>query len=163
MGAKCMVGNGVVVHIKSLIEELRMLTEAGVDYSGRLFLSDRAHIVFDFHQEIDRLNEKDLGKSKLGTTCKGIGPAYGSKVMRNGLRVGDLQDMEWFETRLRKLAEQEMKAYPGLTVDIESELTYYKSVRDEILSLTVDTVTLANEALADGKKILIEGANATSK
>ena len=72
-----------------------MLEEAGVDYKGRLFLSDRAHIVFDFHQKIDGLNEARLGGKKLGTTGKGIGPTYGSKVMRNGVRIGDLKDMAY--------------------------------------------------------------------
>ena len=84
---KCVVGNGLVVHLRGLLAELKQLREAGVDYSGRLLLSDRAHIVFDFHQQIDGLNEKRLADNKLGTTHKGIGPAYGSKTMRNGLRV----------------------------------------------------------------------------
>jgi adenylosuccinate synthase len=77
---KCIVGNGVVVHLRGLLEELKMLEEAGVDYKERLLLSDRAHIVFDFHQQIDKLNEQRLGDKKLGTTHKGIGPAYCSKV-----------------------------------------------------------------------------------
>ena len=70
----------MVIHLRGLLEELKSLSAAGVDYQGRLFLSDRAHIVFDFHQQIDKLNEQRLGGGKLGTTHKGIGPAYGSKV-----------------------------------------------------------------------------------
>jgi adenylosuccinate synthase len=81
---KCIVGNGVVVHLRGLVQELEALRKADVDYKGRLFISDRAHIVFDFHQEIDGYNEARLGAGKLGTTKKGIGPAYGSKTMRNG-------------------------------------------------------------------------------
>jgi adenylosuccinate synthase len=79
-GTKCIVGNGVVVHLRGFLEEIKALQAAGIDYNGRLFLSDRAHIVFDFHQQIDKLNEQRLGDKKLGTTHKGIGPAYGSKV-----------------------------------------------------------------------------------
>jgi adenylosuccinate synthase len=79
-GTKCIVGNGVVVHLRGFLEEIKALEAAGIDYNGRLFLSDRAHIVFDFHQQIDKLNEQRLGDKKLGTTHKGIGPAYGSKV-----------------------------------------------------------------------------------
>ena len=76
--------------MRGLLSELKQLREAGVDYSDRLLLSDRAHIVFDFHQLIDGLNEKRLAGNKLGTTHKGIGPAYGSKTMRNGLRVNNI-------------------------------------------------------------------------
>ena len=78
---------------------MKELREANIDYKGRLFVSDRAHIVFDFHQKMDGLNEARLGGNKIGTTHKGIGPAYGSKTMRNGIRVGDLRDMEFFEKR----------------------------------------------------------------
>ena len=102
----CVVGNGVVVHLRGLLSELATLREAGVDYNGRLLLSDRAHIVFDFHQTVDALNEQQLASKFLGTTKKGIGPAYSSKTMRNGLRIGDLKDMEYFESRLRSLVVQ---------------------------------------------------------
>tara|TARA_B110000090_G_C13108393_1_gene341375 strand:+ start:298 stop:618 length:321 start_codon:yes stop_codon:yes gene_type:complete len=103
-----MIGNGVVVHLRGLLEELDQLSEAGVDYDGRLLLSDRAHIVFDFHQLIDGRLERTLARKgdQLGTTGKGIGPAYGSKAMRNGLRVGDLREMRYFEHRLRLLVAQ---------------------------------------------------------
>lgn len=159
----CVIGNGVVVHIRGLINELRTLTDAEVDYSGRLHISDRAHIVFDFHQAIDGLNEKQLGDNKLGTTNKGIGPTYSNKTHRNGLRIGDLKDMAHFEKRLRILVAQLERANPGLKIDVEKELEYYNSVRGEIISMTTDTVTYANDALKTGKTILIEGANATSK
>jgi adenylosuccinate synthase len=158
---KCIIGNGVVVHLRGLIEELKMLEDAGVDYKGRLFLSDRAHIVFDFHQAIDGLNEKNLGGNKLGTTHKGIGPAYGSKTMRNGLRCGDLVDMEYFASRLTGLANQLQRAYPGFVIDTTKELEYMKSIRSTVLPMLVDSVQFSNEALANGKKILVEGANAT--
>ena len=108
---KCVIGNGVVVHVHGLVEELKSLKKANIDYKDRFFISDRAHIVFGFHQEIDGLNEARLGTSKIGTTKKGIGPAYGSKSMRNGLRVGDLSDMKQFEARLRTLADQCEKSY----------------------------------------------------
>lgn len=156
------IGNGVVVHIRGLLNELDSLTDAGVDYSGRIHISDRAHIVFDFHQEIDAWNERQLGDKKLGTTKKGIGPAYSSKTMRNGLRVGDLRNMEYFESRLRSLISQLEGAYPGLKIDVDKEIDYYKSVRAAIISMTTDTITLTHDALKQGKNILIEGANATS-
>lgn len=158
---KCIIGNGVVVHLRGLIEEMKMLDDAGVDYKGRLFLSDRAHIVFDFHQAIDGLNEKQLAGNKLGTTHKGIGPAYGSKTMRNGLRCGDLLDMEYFEQRLRSLAAQLQIAYPGFQIDVDKEMAYMKSIRPLLLPMLVDSVQFANDALDRGESILVEGANAT--
>jgi adenylosuccinate synthase len=157
----CVVGHGVVVHLRGLLAELRTLEEAGVDYKGRLHLSDRAHIVFDFHQQVDAINEQRLGGDMLGTTKKGIGPAYGSKIQRNGLRIGDLSDMEYFETKLRALINYLQMAYPELKVDVEAELEYYKSIREEILSMTTDTISLVHQAMADNKTILVEGANAT--
>jgi adenylosuccinate synthase len=161
--ANCVVGNGVVIHLRGLLAELEELTSAGVDYKGRLHLSDRAHIVFDFHQKIDCLNEAQLAGNKLGTTGKGIGPAYSSKTMRNGLRVGDLKDMVFFESRLRSLAKQLETSYSGLKIDVDAELEYYNSIRDRILEMTIDTVEYSNDAISAGKTVLIEGANATSK
>lgn len=158
----CVIGNGVVVHLRGLLKELQALKDAGVQYDGRLHLSDRAHIVFDFHQAVDGYQEKHLAGNKIGTTLKGIGPAYSSKTQRNGVRVGDLQDMAYFEARLRSLAEQLMRSHPGLEIDVEAELAYYNSIRDELLPLITDTVAYCNEALATGKDVLVEGANATS-
>lgn len=157
----CVIGNGVVIHLRGLMQELQSLRDAGVPYEGRLHISDRAHIVFDFHQAIDALNEQNLGGGKLGTTHKGIGPAYGSKTMRNGLRICDLQNMKYFESRLRSLVSQLTRAYPGLEIDIDKELAYYNSIRDVIISMTTDTVLYTNKAVSSGKNILIEGANAT--
>ena len=159
----CVVGNGVVVHLRGLLEEIKALKAANVDYKGRLWLSDRAHIVFDFHQQIDGLNEKRLGSSKIGTTNKGIGPAYSSKTTRNGVRIGDLQDMEYFEKRLRALVAQLKQSYPDVEINVEAELSYYKSIREELLPMITDTIVLTNKALDEGKNVLIEGANATSK
>ena len=157
----CVIGNGVVVHLRGLMEELKMLDAAGVDYNGRLFISDRAHIVFDFHQEIDGLNELHLGGGKLGTTHKGIGPAYGSKTMRNGLRCGDLVDMDYFAKRLVGLTTQLQRANPGLKIDTEKELVFINSIRSKLLPMLVDSIEFSNEALSSGKSILVEGANAT--
>lgn len=157
----CVIGNGVVVHLRGLLKELNDLRQSGISYNGRLHLSDRAHIVFDFHQMIDGYNEKQLADKKIGTTLKGIGPSYSCKTQRSGLRVGDLQDMEFFESRLRTLVVQLEKAYPGISIDVESELAYYYSIRDELLPLITDTIVYCNEALKEGKNILVEGANAT--
>ena len=159
--AICVIGNGVVVHIPSFLNELENLAQNGIDYKGRVFLSDRAHLVFDFHQEVDGRLEQRLGRHKIGTTKKGIGPAYASKISRNGVRVGDLRDFEYFEQRFRACAEHHLNSFSGLEIDVEAELKYYKSVADRVTAMTVDTIDFTNKQYDEGKKILVEGANAT--
>lgn len=158
--AICVVGNGVVVHVPAFLNELDGLAEKGVEYAGRVFVSDRAHIVFDFHQHVDGKHEDRLGRHKIGTTKKGIGPAYTSKIQRNGLRVGDLQDDEYFERRFRELCDYHMRAYPGLEIDVEEQLAYYKKIAPRVKEITIDTISLCNQQFEEGKKILVEGANA---
>jgi adenylosuccinate synthase len=155
------VGNGVVVHLPSFLEELDGLAKNGIHYKDRVFLSDRAHLVFDFHQAVDGALEHKLGRHKIGTTKKGIGPAYASKISRNGVRVGDLREWDYFEQRFRALAEHHLSAFDGLEIDIEGELAYYKSIAPLVLSMTCDTIELTNKKYHDGKRILVEGANAT--
>ena len=158
----CVIGNGVVIHIPSFLQEIDTLQASGVDVQGRILVSDRAHIVFDFHQEVDGVSESRLGRNKLGTTKKGIGPAYASKISRNGIRVGELAThFEYFEQRFRTLAEQTMYAYPGLVIDIEQQVEYYKSIAPILAVMTADTIQYTNKAFFQGKKILVEGANAT--
>ena len=167
--ATCIVGNGVVIHLPSFLNELEGLEHAGVNYKGRVIISDRAHLVFDFHQAVDGKQEQRAGRNKIGTTKKGIGPAYASKISRNGLRVGDLRDWEYFEERFRSLAEYHLNAFNSdaadaedlLEIDVEAELAYYKSIADRVLSMTADTIQYTNQAYSEGKRILIEGANAT--
>ena len=154
------VGNGVVVHLPSFLKELDGLKKEGVKHEGRVFISDRAHLVFDFHQTVDGSLEDRLGRNKIGTTKKGIGPAYASKISRNGVRVGDLRDWDYFEQRFRALAEYHMRSYQGLDIDIEGQLAYYKSIAPRVLEMTCDTIELTNQKYKAGKKILVEGANA---
>jgi adenylosuccinate synthase len=159
--ATCVIGNGVVIHIPGFLNELDNLQNMGVDYKGRVLISDRAHIVFDFHQSVDGMSETKLGRNKIGTTKKGIGPAYASKISRNGIRVGDLLNWEYFETRFRILTAETMAAYPGLEIDVEEQLEYYKSIAERINGMTTDTILYIDEAYQNGQKILVEGANAT--
>ena len=103
--AKCVVGNGVVVHLPGMFNEIDTLEKAGVKIdSSRLVISDRAHMLFDLHKEIDGLREAELSGNKIGTTKRGIGPAYASKATRNGIRVGDVRNPETFAQKLRTLA-----------------------------------------------------------
>ena len=93
----CVIGNGVVVHLPSFLNEVESLRAQGIEAEDRILLSDRAHIVFDFHQAVDGIQEGKLGRNKIGTTKKGIGPAYASKISRNGVRIGDLKNFEFFK------------------------------------------------------------------
>lgn len=159
----CVIGNGVVVHVPSLLKELDSLTAAGIDWDGRIKISDRAHLVFDFHQELDGAMERKRGRNKIGTTKKGIGPAYASKIQRNGIRIGDLKYFDDFVGKLVSLAEYTsgMPGMEGYPVDVKKEIEYYASVRERMLPLITDTVSYVNDAHDAGAKILIEGANAT--
>jgi len=159
--ATCIIGNGVVIHLPSFLNELDGLKQSGIDAEKRILLSDRAHLVFDFHQEVDGITEHRLGRNKIGTTKKGIGPAYASKISRNGIRIGDLENFDFFEMRFRELAENQMRSHPGLEIDVEGQLAYYRSIADRVCAMMTDTIEYTNEQYDMGKKILIEGANAT--
>ncbi|CAH3128941.1 adenylosuccinate synthetase isozyme 2 [Pocillopora verrucosa] len=159
--AVSIIGNGVVMHIPQFFEELKELEAKGVtDWEKRLLVSDRAHIVFDLHQESDKLREG--GKGGLGTTKKGIGPTYASKAQRIGLRICDLVgDFEAFERRFRGLVSHFQRLYPGLSTNIEEEITKYKHYAEKIRPLVCDTVSYMNNALQnESAKIVVEGANA---
>jgi len=160
--ATCVIGNGVVIHLPSFLTEIDGLTEAGVaDTEKRIRISDRAHLVFDFHMDVDGDLESARGNNKLGTTRKGIGPAYASKISRNGVRVGDLAyNFDEFERRFRALVKQHTDSHPGLTVDVEAELVRYKAMSGRIAAMVDDTIRFTNAEFDAGRRILVEGANA---
>lgn len=153
------IGPGVVVHLPSFFEEFDTLREKGLDCSGRLFISDRAHLVFDFHQIVDGLKEVELGGSSIGTTKKGIGPAYSAKASRSGLRVHHLFDPTFAE-KFRKIVEGRYKRYGHFEYDTEGEIERYKGLADRLHPFVIDSVVYIHDALASGKRILVEGANA---
>lgn len=97
------------------------------DWKERLVISDRAHLVFDFHQQVDGLQEQEKGTQSLGTTKRGIGPTYSSKATRNGLRIGDLlDDFDKFSEKFKTLVESYQRMFPTLKVDVKAELERYK-------------------------------------
>ncbi|CAL8468716.1 g8256 [Coccomyxa elongata] len=159
--AQCVVGNGVVIHLPSLFEEIATLKEQGVSTEGRLIVSDRAHLLFDLHKEIDGLREAELAGKQIGTTKRGIGPAYASKATRNGVRVGELRDLDAFAAKLRVLALDGLKRFEGFQYDVEADIEQYKEIAKKVLPFVGDTVELINDAWESGKRILVEGANAT--
>ncbi|PIL28184.1 hypothetical protein GSI_09721 [Ganoderma sinense ZZ0214-1] len=154
------IGSGVVVHVPSFFAELDALQEQGLDCTGRLFISDRTHLVFDFHQIVDGLKEVELGGSSIGTTKKGIGPAYSSKASRSGLRVHHLFDHDTFAQKFRKLVENRFKRYGYFEYDTEGEIVRYQKLADRLKPYVIDSVVYIHKALSEGKKVLVEGANA---
>ena len=159
------IGNGVVVDPVVLLAEVDSLESRGVDCS-RLRISGNAHLIFPYHQELDRLIERHLGKNKLGTTKRGIGPTYADKAARVGIRVQDLLDERIFREKLRSvLGEKNMvlaKVYNRLGFDPD-ELAdrYLEEVAPRIEPYVADTVSLVHEALEAGRHVLFEGAQAT--
>jgi len=153
------IGSGVVVHLPSFFDELNALESKGLDCSNRLFISDRTHLVFDFHQIVDGLKEVELGGSSIGTTKKGIGPAYSGKASRSGLRVHHLFD-DTFAQKFRKLVEGRFKRYGHFEYDTEGEILRYKVLADRLRPYVIDSLVYLHSAISSGKRVLVEGANA---
>jgi adenylosuccinate synthase len=159
------IGNGVVVDPNVLISEVDMLASKGVDCS-RLRVSGNAHLILPYHQELDKMTERYLGKNKLGTTKRGIGPAYADKSTRVGLRVQDLLDPKIFRQKLDVVLKEKnlllAKVYNQLPLDADDIAAQYLDVcRPRIEPLIADTVGLVHEALDEGQQVLLEGAQAT--
>ncbi len=162
--ATCIIGNGVVLHLPGLFEEIEGLKKKGVSVDGRLKISDRAHLLFDLHKEIDGLREAELAGTgkQIGTTKRGIGPAYSSKATRNGLRVCDLRKLDSFADKLRKLSMDGQKRFgSSFAYDVDQDIQKYHELAEKVLPFVTDTVDYLHSAHAEGKRILIEGANAT--
>ncbi len=161
-GNLAIIGNGVVVDPKVLIEEIKNLKENGYSVDN-LRISDKAHVIFPYHIEMDRLQEELRGAQKIGTTCRGIGPVYCDKYERSGIRMGDLVNKR-FETQLRQNIEKKNKifeSYGHKTVDADEIMKEYNNYADILKPYVIDTVSLLHQALEQDKKILCEGAQAT--
>ncbi|QYG91210.1 adenylosuccinate synthase [Iamia sp. SCSIO 61187] len=159
------IGNGVVVDPAVLLKEMDDLAARGVDVS-KVRVSGNAHLILPFHQEIDRLTERRLGRSKLGTTKRGIGPAYADKSSRVGLRVQDLLDPKIFRAKLEVLAKEKnqvlAKVFNQLPLDADEIADrYLDEHRPRLEAHIADTVGLVHDALEAGQHVLFEGAQAT--
>ena len=158
------IGNGVVVDPRVLIDEMAMLESRGVDTSA-LKVSGNAHLIFPYHQELDRLAERHLGPNKLGTTKRGIGPAYSDKASRVGIRVQDLLDPKIFRQKLDVVLHEKnpllAKVYNRLGFDAGDLVDEYLALLPKLEPHIADTVGLVHDALEAGKQVLFEGAQAT--
>jgi adenylosuccinate synthase len=159
------IGNGVVVEPSTLLAEVDMLAAKGVDPS-RLVVSGNAHLIMPYHQELDRGTERYLGKNSLGTTKRGIGPAYADKAARVGLRVQDLLDPKIFRQKLDVVLKEKnavlAKVYNRLPLDAEEIAgRYLDEYAPRVAPMVGDTVGLIHDALDAGRNVLMEGAQAT--
>ncbi len=160
----CIIGNGVVLNPEVLIEELDDLESKGIS-TDNLRISCNAHLVMPYHIILDKAGEHRLGKSKIGTTHKGIGPVYADKALRMGIRAQDLQDLKIFKTKLEeslKLNNTIMEKIYGLTpLDMDDIFNKYKQYGKRIEKYIVDATFMLNEALDKNKKVMFEGAQGT--
>jgi len=158
----CVIGNGVVIDPPDLLKEIEDLESRGVSVRGRLFVSDRAHVLMPWHRLIDQLDEKLRGKGAIGTTGRGVGPAFVDKVARAGVRVADLIEPESFLQLLSFLIPyknavlEKLYDTPGLALeDVRAE---YAEYGERLAPFVADTSVLVQDALAAGETVLLEGA-----
>ncbi|MFC1780428.1 adenylosuccinate synthase [Patescibacteria group bacterium] len=156
---KCLIGNGLVLNLPSLFEEVKQIEEFGIKTEGKLLIAERVQLLFQHHKEIDGIQEEYKGKGKIGTTKRGIGPCYGDKINRIGIRAAELRDWDRFVERYKSNIKMLKKMYPSLDVDMEKELEDYKKLQDRVVPYLVDASAYLNDAINSGKKILYEGAN----
>jgi adenylosuccinate synthase len=160
----CIVGNGVVVDPISLVEEIRGLKKLGVKIGDNLVISETAHVVFPYHRELDAQREVLKGKHKIGTTKRGIGPAYGDKAARVGLRMNDLIDPARLEEKLSpriKENNEVLKALGAKPLSLKAVLAEYQAAGRFLKPFVANTVVLLHRAMRRGDDILFEGAQGT--
>ena len=157
---KCIIGNGVVIDPVALMEEIYKLEEIGINVKGRLFISHKAHLIMPYHKLLDQIRENNSGA--IGTTGRGIGPAYIDKAQRIGIRIVDLLDRKIFEEKIRHNLKEKndiiQKIYGSVTLDVEEVVQSYLEFDRKIDPYITDTCLLLNDAVKEGKKIYAEGA-----
>ena len=161
-GTIAVIGNGVVVDPKVLIEEIKNVEANGYS-ADNLRISDKAHVILPYHIEMDRLQEELRGDQKIGTTCRGIGPVYCDKYERCGIRMGDFVNKK-FEKQLRKNVDTKNKIferYGHKVLNADEILKEYNEYADFLKKYVVDTIDLLHNAIEQDKRILCEGAQAT--
>jgi adenylosuccinate synthase len=160
----CVIGNGVVIDPVALVGEINGLRSLGVKIGKNLLISDCAHLVLPYHRALDEQRELRKGHAKIGTTKRGIGPAYGDKAARTGLRMADLMQPELFTKKLRaKMRENNsiLKALGARPISFEKVNADFRAAGEQLRSFVANTVVYLHEALQAGKEILFEGAQGT--
>jgi adenylosuccinate synthase len=164
-GIQAVIGNGVVIDPMALLDEMRTLTDAGVDVTRQLRISNRAHVIFPFHRIVEKISEDRADRVAIGTTSRGIGPCYEDKIGRRGIRIADLFDTETFPKMYNGLAEDKQLLARAFnineTIDYARIRDQYQDFAGRIRPLVCDTAHLLNDAIRAGKRILFEGAQGT--
>lgn len=161
----CIIGNGVVLDPIAFREEVKLLEKEGIQVDGRLFISQNAHLIMPYHKLIDKASEEKQGTDKIGTTGRGIGPAYVDKFNRKGIRIIDLLKREQFEKKLRKNIEEKNDIiehiYGKSPLNVDEIVAEYLNFDKEIDKYVKDTSIYLNNAIDAGKNVLLEGAQGT--
>ncbi|MCH2464685.1 MAG: adenylosuccinate synthetase, partial [Gemmatimonadetes bacterium] len=164
-GKRCLLGNGVVLDIQQFFEEYDALVARGIDLQGRVGVSERAQLLLPYHRLLDKAVE-DSAVQKIGTTRRGIGPAYEDKVGRRGVRVVDLGNSEQLEKRVRIAQERVCRRLEQLgvatTEELDTAMAEALGLGDRLLALATDVGRNISSALLDGKRVLLEGAQGTA-
>src|SRR2546427_2345817 len=163
-GKHAVIGAGVVVDPAAMVAELDNLNGAGIDVRGRLHLAARAHLIFPYHRQMEKAAEAARGAAKIGTTSRGIGPAYEDKMARCGLRVCDLLEPPRFREKLARVVEEKnaiCRAAYGAPLDVQGLCEEYLQYAERLRPLVVDASSLLNRALDEGRSVLFEGAQGT--
>jgi adenylosuccinate synthase len=164
-GCRAVIGNGVVLDPFALLKEVEALRAAGVRVDGNLFVSNRAQVILPYHRMIELAAENAPGRVKIGTTSRGIGPAYEDKMGRRGLRVADLLDLELLKTHIENACrEKNMIAHALFNsepLDAEDMFREYAKASKQIAPFVCDTAALLNQAIARGEAVMFEGAQGT--
>lgn len=155
------IGNGVVINPKSLVKELKYLHDRGIS-TDNLRVSDRAHVILPYHIKLDQLQEDAKGDDKIGTTIRGIGPAYMDKASRVGIRIADLLDKDIFRERLKINLDEKnsffTNVYGSEALDFEDVFETYYAYGQQFKQYVCDTSVVLNDALDGGRRVLFEGA-----
>jgi adenylosuccinate synthase len=160
-GVTCVIGNGVVVDPTALFAEIDELAGAGIDVTGRLFVSDKAHLILPYHRDLDLLSEARRGERKIGTTSRGIGPAYEDKIARRGIRVGDLADPAGLEKNVRDNVNARNRLVTESAMDATVVLATLLKQAERLRPLARDVSLMLDGAMRDGRRIMFEGAQGT--
>jgi adenylosuccinate synthase len=160
-GVSCVIGNGVVVDPQALFAEVDELAGLGIDVNGRLFVSDRAHLILPYHRELDVLSEARRGERRIGTTSRGIGPAYEDKIARRGIRVCDLANPAVLEEGVRENVKARNRVIKDTTLDWQQVYDQLMAYGERIRPWVVDVSVMLNAAIAKGKAVMFEGAQGT--
>jgi len=165
-GKKCIIGNGVVIDPAALLEEMANLKSRGIQFDDNLLISKNAHVITPYHKEIDIVSEQQKGNKKIGTTGRGIGPAYGDKITRKGIRMSDLLYPEVFREKLVCNAEEANflleRFYNSSPIQVDQVYEKYLTYGMQLKKYLSDTTLFLNESISKKKKILAEGAQGTN-